>query len=395
MDDTSEKSAQAGAKQRIFVSILDGRNPDKADIAEIYGKGNADRLFDHISLFVKRNGRIGIRRERPSAPASRDIRGERARIENDPAFDAPHRLLLSGTAPSVRDLEPLYGAYAPAVEKAFHVYVDRNIRRKCLIPSASHLNRVGAVVYALGMDDDGTRRYAAIGALHDVIEDLLTKVTTGGRTAYGIERYSDFVLDFVPPDLIAMVELLTNRSGLLIEVIGDKLKEKGYSFNKRWVLVHLDELRDSADSELHGSFDRLRDFLGDMDAKDFDPESVAWKCYQHFYISDLATKAHREENYRPFEIKAVDLADNAIGRDALALDGRIRNLIKIQTWVKHGRDLNPSWPPLIRRLDELQEDALSAAEDLVRDRLFRGVASADYITSAFETIAKLESVFYE
>ncbi|MDH7515174.1 MAG: hypothetical protein QHI48_04785 [Bacteroidota bacterium] len=382
------------SKECILGCILEGRVPERSDLEEVYDKEFAAPLQDHIKRLLDQRPSDGKVRRPHLNEEIRDVREAKRRVEHDPAFQRLHGTILAGNIPSIDELEPWYGVFTPWVRHAFEAYRHCAKVRRCFTPLASHPNRVAAVVKFLSMDDQQPPTYTALAAMHDVIEDLLTYAHDESDREYGIGRYTEFMDDFIPPELHGMLPQLTNHSALLISLVNKRLNREGYQFTRSHATAELRNMLAHADRRMHSPITKLCDFIADAPSEAIDLPELGWECYQRFYIAELAVESHGAMNYRPFEIKAVDLADNAIDRDALELDGRIRSLIKIQTWVDHGWSQNPTWQPTVRKLRELQEDALTHAEDIIRERLFHTSSTMDYITSAFKCIDRLSHVLY-
>ena len=102
-----------------------------------------------------------------------------------------------------------------------------------------------------------------------------------------------------------------------------------------------------------------------------------------------------EKDHRIFEIKGVDLSDNAHGKGSLSIDGRIRNINKNHMWAMKGSEIQSTWLPFNNRVDEVLEDALQAAEYLILSDLLQSDSSMDFMMSALQKIKKLEDVFFQ
>ncbi|MGA9115272.1 MAG: hypothetical protein WB626_00690, partial [Bacteroidota bacterium] len=257
-----------------------------------------------------------------------------------------------------------------------------------------HLNRVGAVVGAFRMEEGGGRKYSAIGALHDAVEDLLSVACDEEGRLYGLERYGDFIEEFLPAELHAPVLLLTNHYDLILQDIRSRLRRENRSLTGEELVSSLAAGLPGASPALNGYMSRMADLLAGEPLGPDPYEGAKWLCYRRLYVRDMARDALAARDFRTYEIKAVDLSDNANGRDALAMWGRIKNIVKMDIWAREGYALGSSWHPLNSRIMELEEDALVHAEHLVLRDFLESVSCQDFVMSGLLKIGRLSTVFY-
>ena len=181
--------------RNILLAILRGSQPDDGDLKRLYGTSQAGELRSFIPVLMRQHGLHGGELRAHEHEDVRDIAIARGEIEISPHYQKLHATILAGHVPGVADLEPFYGEYAGAIRTVYAVYEERDLKRKCLLPSASHLNRVGAVVYQLQMEDPGSHTYAGFAALHDATEDLLTTAT-----AFTAESIAHAYRNFIPSE---------------------------------------------------------------------------------------------------------------------------------------------------------------------------------------------------
>jgi hypothetical protein len=103
----------------------------------------------------------------------------------------------------------------------------------------------------------------------------------------------------------------------------------------------------------------------------------------------------KNDDYRLFEIKGIDLSDNAHGKGSLSIDARIRNINKNILWAVIGERFNSTWKPFNDHLAEIREDALQSAQYIILNDLLQPHSSLDFMMSALLKIEKLKEVFYE
>ena len=82
------------------------------------------------------------------------------------------------------------------------------------------------------------------------------------------------------------------------------------------------------------------------------------------------------------------------GKDALSLDGRIRNINKNVLWAKLGLQMKSTWIPLNNHIRENLEDSYVAADIIILNDLLEPQSSLDFVTSSLHKFSKLQEVFY-
>ncbi|MBX2992994.1 MAG: hypothetical protein KF749_17725 [Bacteroidetes bacterium] len=381
------------AKDALW-SILHHRVPSDATLARVFGTDKSRFVRLLVGDFISKNPHTGKKPRTHDNAAPTEIGDKRSDLEKKESYQRSQLRLLQWQVPDLTDLTDLYGIYAPAVQKVLQLFLDSGLKRKCGISTAAHLNRVGALTGAMGIDDDTTRRYSAIGALHDCIEDLLNRVRNAKGKVYGLSGYDKFLDAHIPTELQTSVVQLTNHYDLILEHIHTDLTRNERLFTQKTVLPFLEKMMRRGLPELVSYVSRMHDVLSKVDPDRSFAESAKWVLYKELYIHDMAQTTHQMSNYRTYEIKAIDLSDNAHGRDALAMAGRIKNLIKMDMWAREGYALKSSWRPLNNHIAELEEDALVHAEHLLIRDFLEGASTLDFVSSALIKINDLSPVFY-
>ena len=123
-------------------------------------------------------------------------------------------------------------------------------------------------------------------------------------------------------------------------------------------------------------------------------ENAKWECYKNLYLSGIAESSKELNDFRLFEIKGIDLSDNAHGKEALSVEAKIRNTNKNVLWGILGYSMQSSWAPLNNHIQEIIEDALLSAEVIILNDLLQKQSSQDFVMSALYKINKLEPIFY-
>ncbi len=379
----------------LLQSILQREVPAPSVLTHLYGVERAVHVRHLIEDFVSEEFKKAAtpRKHNPDSPF--EISNTRAKLESNDQYQSVQTVLLQHRMPDRAMLYNLYGDYAGPVQQIFGLFRDHGLMRRCGIPSVAHLNRVGSMAGALGLDkDEDGKKYSAIGAMHDAIEDLLNLAVDGDGRGFGLARYEEFIGQFIPADLQSSLVLLTNHYDLIIGHVQRELRRKDKAMTHKRLITSLEQL--SADP-LPG----LRPYLENMHSQlinaDLEPdvfENAKWRCYRNLYIHDMAHAAHAVADYRTYQTKALDIADNANGREALAMTGRIKNILKMDIWGREGYALGSSWPPLNNHIIEFEETALVSAEHLVIRDLLEPVLTQDFIMSGLLKVKALRPVFF-
>lgn len=379
---------------RIFLDhLLKLEIPPNSLIKNLYGKEQVEgikKLLDKLFATVLTK-RMNIRKHLDDVP--HEIALTRKKLNYNTTFQKIQTSLLLNIDPEIEDLEIIYGEYAEKVRNSFSIFHKMKVKRKCGITATAHHNRVGALVNALGFNNNSGFKYSAIGALHDVIEDLLL-IHRDEKGPFGLERIYDFMNTFIPSDLQEGVALLTNYYDLILSHIFYKLQKDEKVFSKDELLAELKNLSSNSNKYIKESAEKMHNFLEKYELGPAPFEYSKWLCYKSLFISDMAKYTLQVNDYRTFQIKAIDLSDNAHGSKALSTNGRIRNICKLSFWATEGFKLQTNWQPLNSFVMELFDDALYYAEAIIISDLLEETSSLDFLTSAVSKIKKLEGIFY-
>ncbi|MCX6170199.1 MAG: hypothetical protein NTX65_12710 [Ignavibacteriales bacterium] len=378
----------------ILQSILLQQIPDREILAKLYGGHKAQVISDDLKLFYELNPYLKKVLRKHISSSSTEISRMREVIETNEYLLSIQSMILFNKLPDVSLLAKIYGQYSDIIQKVFKLYLELGIKRKCGITSACHLNRVGAVVFALKLDESNYRNYVTIAAMHDVIEDLFFLARDKNDDLFSLERYDEFVELFIPLELTESIKLLTNHFDLIIYHVVGQLQKQDKSIIKENLLIELEKLSNIKCSEINKCSSQIYHLLKAEELCKDIIETAKWLCYKNLYIVEMARLSHEKNNYRPFEIKAVDLSDNGHGRDALPMYSRIKNLIKQSIWAREGFALKSTWLPLNNRVMEIQEDALVHAEHMIIRDLLEPQSAQDFLVSSLLKIKELQTIFY-
>lgn len=381
--------------REVLQSILLRETPSAGLLAHLYGADRAVHVRELINTFIAEELEAPITPRLHNADAPNEIRDTRAKLESDMQYQAVQMVLLQDKIPDLAMLSKLYGEYAEPVRRVFEQFRNYKLMRQCGIPSVAHLNRVGSMAGALGLDqDEDGKKYSAIGALHDAIEDLLELVVDQEGKGFGLARYQEFIGTFIPTDLQSSLILLTNHYDLIMGHIHRELRRRDMAMTHHNLMMSLEHLSDAPLPGLSSYIQNMHAHLLDADLEPDVYESAKWRCYRNLYIHDMAQIAHAVADYRTYQTKALDIADNGNGRDALAMTGRIKNILKMDIWGREGYALGSSWPPLNNHIIEFEETALVQAEQLVIKDFLEPFLTQDFIMSGLQKVKALRPVFF-
>lgn len=379
----------------VLESVLQRDAPPPHLLSHLYGLDLAPRIHELITNFLSEEFTNPVTPRKHNLDAPTEIGDTRARLEYDARYQAVQTELLQHRIPDRVMLQNCYGEYAEAVRQIFDLFRHHMLMRKCGIPSVAHLNRVGSMAGALGLDkNEGDKKYSAIGAMHDAIEDLLNLAVDDTGRGFGLARYEEFIDEFIPDELQSSLVLLTNHYDLILGHIQRDLRRKDRALTRNHLVSSLEQL---ASARYPGLDTYIKAMLNLLSAAELEPdvyENAKWRCYRNLYIHDMAAEAHAVANYRTYQTKALDIADNANGREALAMAGRIKNILKMDIWGREGYALGSSWPPLNNHVIEFEETALMHAEQLVIRDFLEPVLTQDFIMSGLQKIKALRPVFF-
>jgi hypothetical protein len=381
--------------EELFQAILRFDTPNVEILKSIFGNKSEVALY-HWEQWREKHGEdlkdLTPRKHNAAAPMT--IAQSRVAVEEIPAYQSLQKQLLQGIVPSLEEFEPVYNIYAPYVHKAFQHFQIHHLKRKCGIPAITHLNRVGGVIYQMKFDNNSDEGNPAIGALHDVIEDLLDIALDENGNVYKLSRYEEFLNYFIPEHLQEPVMLLTNHYDLIVNSANQRLKKINVALTDKNLLNEVKKIAKSNNKYISSYADRLIESLAGFVIREDVIEEIKWFACRRLYLKELAKKSDEMGNLRLMEIKAIDLSDNGHGKDALPLNSRIKNLIKQERWARRGFELKSPWAPLNARIEEIAEDAYVASEHLIRKDFLAQDSVQDFFVSALNNVRKLKSVFY-
>lgn len=365
-------------------------------LTRAYGQSKAGLIKEIFENYFDINFKPGLVVREHDYTAPDEVFLARTSLEDDAHYQKIHSSILYNIVPDLEDLRKFYGPYSESVKRIFEQYIYLQLKRKCNISSASHLNRVGGVAIELNFNMAGCFEYGAIAAMHDAIEDLLPLAKSSKRRKYDIENYKEFLDEYIPFVLQPFVKTLTNHYDLVLGYAIRYLKDKDRFINISNILEVLEMLMSKGLEEIEVYIKELylvllkSDFDEELDLID----QLKWKCYKDLYLKEIAGKSINEGNYRLFEIKGLDLADNFHGKDSLSIDGKIRSLNKNIIWGKLGYGFHSTWTPLNNHIRETIEEVYISAENIILRDLFEPQSTLDFITATLIKFSRLEEVFY-
>jgi len=380
---------------RIVSSVVGGNAPAMTDLVDLYGVQQAPIMHGIFGRFLdEHREQMGTPRpHRYNAPT--EISDARSHVEDSPDYQRLQSKVLFNELPEISEMEAFFGPYAEQVRTIFGLFLHSNRQRKCGITSIAHLNRVGAVVRRLGLDAQDQYVYTTVAALHDALEDLLEHVSDKHGNLYGVRGYQAFLNRYISPELHAHMRMITNFYDLLLAMARKQIESEDKFLSKENLLYALEDMYKHERVDIHPYIEKIHYALEDAVLNGEVFAQAKWLCYCELYIREMAIFTHTARNYRTYEIKAVDLSDNAHGRDALALDARVKNLIKQQIYVNYGSMLNSTWHGLNNRVAELQEDALLHAEHIIVQDLLQRQSYMDFAISTMKKMLALRTILFQ
>lgn len=380
--------------RQVFDSLIAGECPDIRTLETLYGKDKSQIIAGNIKEFLSRDSepRKITRPHNPDAPG--EIQKARIEVEKNKHYQKIHSSLLLGEVPEEKFLYSFYGDYSMHVRQILAMYLELGLMRKCDLIAATHLSRVGAVVYQLKMNEKGSFKYSTIAVMHDAIEDVLklSRDTASGQV--DIDKYKIFIDQYIPLELQHSVLILTNHYNLLLNYISEKLEDEDKALTVKNIINELENIADEGTEELSPYAAKMADLMHHTVIENGIEDSVKWACYEQLYLNGILETIRDNNDHRIYEIKGVDLSDNAHGKGSLSSDAKIRNINKNMMWGVKGYSLGSTWKPFNDHIQEVIENSLLAAEEIVINDLLQPSSSQDFVMSAMIKIKKLENVFY-
>lgn len=374
----------------VLSSVLYHEFPDEDVLKEIYGKLTPVIIYQierYFENFPMENLNIRQHYEYTSV-----ISKARLKLEENTEFARLHSKILNNQIPDIDEVYPIYGKYSEDVIKILQLYKKENIKRRCGIPAAAHSSRVGAIVFILNFDDVGHSEFCTSAFMHDSIEDLI-KSQKKPSDHYGIMGIENFINDYIPEKLQPNIRLLTNHYSMILNYLQYLLRMADKHLKVGNLLLELDSLS-SQEWALQNQSIKLHNLLKTMEPFDPSFDEFKWESYKALYIKELADNAKNMTDFRTFEIKSIDLTDNAHSSAALSMSEKLKNIQKLSIWASHGYELRTNWLPTNNFIQEVFEDALVYAENFVIKDFLEPVSKQDFFASALYKIQELKSVFY-
>jgi hypothetical protein len=378
----------------ILQDVLSGRCPDMVLLDRLYGSKKSRIIQSIIKEYLtkgKLKNRI-VRTTNEDAPM--EIALARREVENDVNYQKIHSSILLNKVPDIKSLETFYGEYSPYVRKILEMYAQLNLKRKCEISASSHLNRVGACVFQLKMNDTGKYDYSSTAIMHDSIEDLLMLSTAPNGKGIDVNRYNLFIKEYIPRDLQSSIQILTNHYNLIISFITGKLLDEDKAFTRKNILAELHTIERQKPAELIKYIKEMIELISKIEVDENELDTIKWECYKNLYLEGIAHSTILKDDHRIYEIKGVDLSDNSHGKGSLSIEARIRNINKNLMWGIKGYSMQSSWKPFNDHIEEIVQDALYSAEFIILNDLLKPDSSMDFMMSTLLKIEKLENVFF-
>lgn len=383
-----------GFAYELFVNLINRKSPDISLLKKLYGNEKAQILQDNIKEYFEKEKSKNLIPRQHVYNTPIDILNARSEIEKNKNYQKIQSSILKNEIPPKPVLKIFYGEYTDYVYKILETYKMMNLMRKCELTASTHISRVAAAAYQLKMNDNGSFKYSTIALMHDSVEDLLDYGKLRKNNKIHFDYYNSFMDEYIPKELQQSVKILTNHYHFFINFIVDKLNNDDKSICLKNILIVLEKLLKAKLGELNEHVEKMYKLLTNVKLEDDIINSAKWECYKNLYLNGIAQSSAQYNDYRVFEIKGLDLSDNAHGKGSLSSEAKMRNMNKNILWGIIGYNLKSSWKPLNDKIEEIIEDALQSAEALILSDLLQVQSSQDFIMSALHKIKKLEPVFY-
>jgi len=131
----------------ILFNILENKCPALELLESLYGHQKASKITEMLKTYFAGKPAVNLKPRQNNYNGPRDIILARSKLEQTENYQNVHKALLLNKYPEITDLRVFYGDYADFVIEIFGMYIELNLKRKCDISAATHLNRVGSMVY--------------------------------------------------------------------------------------------------------------------------------------------------------------------------------------------------------------------------------------------------------
>jgi len=340
----------------------------------------------------------------PYAPT--EIAENRRSVQRNPVYKTLHLELLHGRLPALPFFEYFFGNDAEQIRtiyalfQQYHKYTDRDGD----IPALAHVNRVGCTGWESMGETLAKRIAATIGGSHDFGEDILPIHRDRNGKLFGLERYDEFFDLYVPKSVREPTEALTNYRSMFIKQASFELRHRNVASTFDNIRLYLKK-EYSKMSNKNSLKNRLEKLLINLESPEivarYDPDDVVdslKKIIYPYYSQDIVRLCVEKNDFKPGDIKCIDLSDNGHGKSDSEFKSRRKNIIKRTDFVYLADLENNALPKknwlFDKKLRELEEDALTDAHNLLIEKLITPESHQDYDVSAFNSIIKLQSALY-
>lgn len=377
----------------MLSAILDDTVPGTNILGQLYERDEIFFIQSLIAAYLENHSGAGTRRKHLTR-ISQGLRSKRAECERNNAYQRIHLQLLKFCLPDVGELHALYDENAPVVQKVFRSYLELGAKRKCGLSPTCHLHRVGSLVHACGFDEERSRHYSTVAAIHDVLEDFFVPELSDDFNVVIRKSYESLLDEYVPHSFRDSLLLLTNHYDMILSFMNRYFKKTGKVFSLKAVSECLADLLIN-ECCLAEYIAEIQEIAVALESHNDIYRILKWKCYHDLYIRRMAKISKQNNDLRAYEIKSVDLFDNFQDREALDSNGRIRNILKMHTWASRGFDLGTGWGPLDERIIEVLDLALTESEDLVVHHFMQAVYCLDHVSTGLNKIGMLKPIFFK
>ena len=373
----------------LLDAILAGERINNSLIEKLYSPNENKFIIEHLENYYSVSQPYLRPRTLIEAPdglynAMRKISGSE--------YAELHSKYLLGCVPETEELCPMFGKYSQSVQKVVEEYISHNLKRKCFVPAACHPFRTACLVRILGFDLPGESKYTSIMMFHDAIEDLIF-VMGKSSDHMGINSTNDFINKYIPDELNGHIHLLTNYYSIILKYLAYLYTISDTKITQESIEDGLRKLG-ARYSALQTHIAKLQRLISESVLTEPFLASAQWLAYKELYIRELAEASQRNSDYRIFEMKCADIADNSAALLSLSDSDRIKGIIKLGLWANIGYELHSDWRPLNNYICEIFNEAVLLARAMLLRDILSPVYKQDYFVSALEKIKRLRAVLF-
>jgi hypothetical protein len=369
-DNTDSKLIERGENVRhnhaskILEDILNNNSLDIGDIQAVYQNSAANDILNHIAGLARKNKilsssantrqkKYNIALRQPQTERSFNLQNAWKNMIISDKYYEINKALVQDKLPQIKSLEYIYGEYARDIYKIFSKAVESRLERYQGLLAVTHYNQVGAMAY---FSNSATPDYylVAVGAMHDILEDLvdLQQIDIA-------EAYNSVLKSLVPEKFHEDIKSITNHYSLLINWMIKNLGQKTGNFRTE-TNKYLKKVSESENLSKYAK--TLQENISTLKKTDDKPyyKTLEYlkKIFYASYIEDMLSSP------QTLYIKERDLFINSQTLDSMNLPSKIKNIRKqMLFWetIQDASDAIKKFP------DDFQEFKTNTFQSIITD----------------------------